>query len=86
MSILSENVIPSQYGKIFETDASGELETEVVIKAILAVPGVKDAFISSSGYPKQITVHTFEAVDIAIIQEKVNAAGFHVLPKGMFPL
>lgn len=86
MSTLSENVIPSDYGKVFETDASGDLEIEVVKNAISVIQGIKDVFVSKEDFPKEITVHTSEVVSIEDIQNQVIAAGYHVVPRGMFAL
>lgn len=87
MSLLSENVIPGNHGKIFGTDAKEPNSVAQVKKAILQVEGVKNAIVDESVFPREITVQTSKIVEVKDIEEAVQATGFHAIPnKHIFPL
>ncbi|HEY9169487.1 MAG TPA: heavy metal-associated domain-containing protein [Lutibacter sp.] len=86
MSLLSENVIPGNYGKIFETNASEYKDLIKIKDAILNINGVKDVILNENVYPKKLTIHTSALVSVKEIEEVVIKIGFHVIPKSLFEL
>lgn len=86
MSLLSENVIPGNHGKIFETNATEHNDLIKIKEAISKIVGVKDAIIEENEFPKKITVHTSAIVSIKEIEDVVIKTGFHAIPKSLFEL
>lgn len=86
MSLLSENVIPGNHGKVFGTDATEPKDLERIKKNILAVKGVKEVVINADLFPKELTVLTSTLVQIKDVEDAVLPTGFHVIPKGLFEL
>lgn len=86
MSFLSENVIPGNCGKIFETDASEDSELERIQNVILEIPGIKDVIIDKTTFPKKITIHTSSLVKVKTIEDAVKRIKHHVIPKSLFEL
>lgn len=44
MSLLSENVIPGNYGKIFETNAIKDSDLNDIKTSLLGLEGIKDEY------------------------------------------
>jgi len=86
MSLLSENVIPGNHGKIFGTNATTHQDLIKIQAAIQKVEGIKDALIEEDVFPREITVHTQDIVSVKEIQDVVISVGFHVVPKSTFSL
>ncbi len=86
MSLLSENVIPGNHGKIFETNATEHLHLEKIRKVISEVTGVKNVTINTESFPREITVYTSSLVSVERIESVVVDSGFHAIPKSMFEL
>ncbi|WP_027137309.1 heavy-metal-associated domain-containing protein [Gaetbulibacter saemankumensis] len=84
MSLISENIIPGDYGKSFVTDAKEDKDLERIKKAILRVEGIKDVEINYGVYPKEFTVHTSKIVTLKAIENEINAIGFHAVVKSLF--
>lgn len=85
MSYISENVIPGNYGKIFGTDAKNMADLNRIRQQLMQIDGIKEVVFNDI-YPKEFTVHTSKVVHISAIEKKVNALGFHAVPKSFFPL
>lgn len=86
MSLLSENVIPGNHGKIFGTNAKEKTDLEKIKSILIHLKGIKDVLINTEIYPREFTVHTSTLVKIEDIEEKVKQIGFHAIPKGLFEL
>lgn len=86
MTIVSENVIPGNHGKVFGTNAENRTSLNNIKKAILRIDGIEDVSINEKVFPIEFTVHTSEVVSIKDIQKAAISVGFHVIPKGLFPL
>lgn len=86
MTIVSENVIPGNHGKVFGTNAENRTSLNNIKKAILRVDGIRDVIIDEKVFPIELTVHTSQVVKIKEIQDAAISVGFHVIPKGLFPL
>lgn len=86
MSLLSENVIPGNHGKIFGTNAKDSTSLLKVQKAILQIEGVKDVILNEDVLPREFTIHTSKLVSVENIENEVKKLGFHAIPKGLFKL
>ena len=86
MSLLSENIIPGNHGKIFGANAKDKSDLEKIKTKILSLKGVKDVLINSEVYLREFTVHTTGLVKVADIEAKVQLTGFHAIPKGLLKL
>jgi len=86
MSLLSDNVIPGNHGKVFGTNATDHENLEKIKDAILVIDGIKDVIIKEDVFPRELTVHTTQLVSIKDIEDAVIKVGFHTIPKHHFPL
>ena len=86
MNLLTENIIPGNYGKIFSTDAKEEQDLLKIKNAIEKLSGIKDVIFHMDKYPVELTIHTNSLVHIDIIENEVKRFGFHAIPKGAFEL
>ncbi|WP_310991285.1 heavy-metal-associated domain-containing protein [Aequorivita marina] len=86
MNIISENVIPGDHGKVFETNAENQRELETLKKAILKIEGVKDVLLNNDTYPREITVLTKDFVNVSEVEQAASSVDLHVLPRALFHL
>ena len=86
MILLTENIIPGNYGKGFGTDAKEEKDLLKIKNALEKIPGIKDAIINFEVYPIEITIHTSSLIHIDKVENEVKRFGFHAIPKGAFEL
>jgi len=86
MSLLTENVIPSDHGRIFSTNASSDQQMDKIKSAIENVDGVKDVVLIKEVFPKEFIVHTSRLVRVIEVEDAVKHVGLHCIPKGVFPI
>ncbi len=86
MSLLTENVIPGNHGRIFGTNATTDKDIERIKAAIEKVDGVKDVVLVKEVFPRELIVHTTKLVSVAAIENEVKKTGLHCIPKGIFPV
>jgi copper chaperone CopZ len=86
MSLIDDNVIPGNHGKIFGTNAQEVVELNAIKESILELDGITNVIINNTIFPREFTVHTDKLVAIADIEKKVIEAGFHSIPKSAFEL
>tara|TARA_R110002050_G_scaffold278045_1_gene423987 strand:- start:874 stop:1134 length:261 start_codon:yes stop_codon:yes gene_type:complete len=86
MSLLSENVIPGNHGKIFSTNAKDSTNLLKIKKVILQLEGVKEVIINEDAFPREFIIHTSKLVSVETIENEVKKLGFHAIPKGLFEL
>jgi len=86
MSLLSENIIPGNHGKIFGTNANDPQDLDKIKIKILKIEGIKDVIINNEVYPKEFTIHTNKLVNVEDIEKAVISLGFHAIPKDIFEL
>ncbi len=86
MNLLTENIIPGNYGKVFSTNAQDEKDLQKIQHAIQNISGIKDVIINMEVYPREITIHTTSLIHIDIVEDEVKRFGFHAIPKGAFEL
>jgi hypothetical protein len=86
MSLLTENIIPGNHGKIFGTNAIEDLDLLTIKSSILELDGIKKVVFNTDIFPREFTVHTSKIVSIGDIENKVKSVGFHAIPKNLFEL
>lgn len=86
MSLLSENIIPGNHGKIFGTNAKTAEDLEKIKNEILTIDGIVDILLNNDVFPKEFTIHTSKIIEVDAIEEKVNNVGFNAIPKSLFSL
>lgn len=86
MSLMDDNVIPGNYGKVFGTDAKETADLYAIKETLLRLDGIKDIAIDDTIFPKEFNVHTDKLVTIKAIEDAVKSLGFHAIPKSLFEL
>ena len=86
MGFISENIIPGNHGKVFGTNANEMADFKLIKKLLMKLDGVKDVIFNLDIYPNEFTIHTKKTIEITKVQETVNKAGFHAIPKTLFSL
>lgn len=81
MSILSENVIPGNKGKIFGTNVRLNSDLERIKETLLELEGIEDVILNFQSFPREFIVRTNKLVRVQDIEAKVVSAGFHAIPK-----
>ena len=84
MSLLSENVIPGNRGKVFATNANEPQTLEKIKSALKLIDGIKDVILHLDIYPRELTINTSKMVTVKEIEDAVKAIGFHAIPKHDF--
>jgi hypothetical protein len=86
MSLLTENIILDNHGKIFGTDVLNDEQMERVKLRLLKIEGVKNVTLIKGVFPKEFIVYTSKLISVSVIQDEVNKMGLHAIPKGLFEL
>ena len=86
MSLLSENIIPGNHGKIFGTNASKDEEMETMKLQLQKIDGVKNVTLIKGVFPREFIIYTSKLISISTIQDEVKNMGLHAIPKGLFQL
>jgi hypothetical protein len=81
MSLMKDNVIPGNYGKVFGTNATTEKDLVLIKEKLSTLKGVKDVELHLDIFPKEFTVHTYDMVKVEDIESEVISLGFHAIPK-----
>ncbi|MCW2118769.1 heavy-metal-associated domain-containing protein [Flavobacterium sp. 7A] len=81
MSLLSNNIIPGNHGRIFGTNATEPADLKIIKKSILTLVGIKDVVINNHTFPREITVYSTKIITIEQVESKVKSVGFHAIPK-----
>ncbi len=81
MSLMSNNVIPGNHGRIFGTNATEDIDLKEIKKAIQLLDGVTDVVVNNHVFPREITIYSNKIIDIHQIENKVKSVGFHAIPK-----
>ena len=64
MSLLSENVIPGNHGKVFGTNAKEPQTLEKIKSTLELIDGIKDVILHLDEYPRELTTHTSKMVTV----------------------
>ena len=86
MSIISENIIPGNNGRIFGTNASSDTEMEKIKAYLGKIEGVRDITIVKGVFPREFIVYTSKLLSVTTIENAVKRMGLHAIPKGWFEL
>jgi hypothetical protein len=86
MSILTNNIIPGNHGKIFGTNAMEDADLLEIKASLLKLDGIKEVLLNTEIFPREFTVYTTKMVSIADIENSVKSVGFHAIPKDVFEL
>ncbi len=86
MSILTDNVIPDNHGKIFGTNAIKDLDLLEIKTSLMELDGIKEVILNTEVFPREFTIHTSKMITIDAIENKVKSIGFHAIPKDLFEL
>lgn len=81
MSLLSDNVIPGNYGKLFGTNAIKEEDLLYIKERLIGLDGVKKVLINSEVFPREFTVYTSTVVAVSAIEDLVKLIGFNAIPQ-----
>jgi hypothetical protein len=86
MSILTDNVIPGNHGKIFGTNAIEDIDLIEIKSSLLELDGIQEVVLNTEIFPREFTVHTSKMIPVSDIENRVKLVGFHAIPKGTFEL
>jgi hypothetical protein len=86
MSILTDNVIPGNHGKIFGTNAIEDIDLIEIKSSLLQLDGIQEVVLNTEIFPREFTVHTSKMIPVSDIENRVKLVGFHAIPKGTFEL
>ncbi|MBQ0769506.1 MAG: heavy-metal-associated domain-containing protein [Bizionia sp.] len=86
MTVITENVIPGNHGRIFTTNTTSDSEMNAIKTEIEKIDGVKDVVLITEVFPKEFIVHTIKLIKNDDIEKAVSALGLKAIPKGIFPL
>ncbi len=81
MSLLKDNIIPGEQGKIFGTDAKENLDLEAIKSKILGIDGISEVIVNTDIFPREFTVYADKVVSVAEVEKNVKSIGFHAIPK-----
>ena len=81
MSLIDDNVIPGNDGRVFGTNAVSEKDLLAIKTAIQELDGIKAVELNHAIFPREFTVYTINLISITDIQKKVRQVGFHAIPK-----
>ncbi|MGC1205511.1 MAG: heavy-metal-associated domain-containing protein [Flavobacteriaceae bacterium] len=84
MSLLTENIIPGEDGKVFATDAKKTRHLTTILTKLMELKGIKNVHIDFEILPREFTIHTSKLIPITEIQKIPIKMGFHMIPKGSF--
>lgn len=86
MSLLSENVIPGNQGRVFGTNAEKKEDLEKIKQKVLELDGIVDVVIDYEKFPAELVIYTDKLVQVKDIEQSVEILEFHLIPKGIFQL
>lgn len=83
MSLLNDNIIPGEHGKVFGTNANEEMELIEIQNKLLQFIGITEVHINNSIFPKEFTVFTNKVISVNEIERLVKSIGYHAIPKNI---
>jgi len=81
MSLLSENVIPGNQGKVFDSNAKEPQTLEKIKSALELIDGIKDVILHLDVYPRELTIHSSKMVTVKEIEDAVVVANTNLNDK-----
>lgn len=86
MSLLSDNIIPGNHGKIFGTNAMDQNDLTEIKTHLMNLDGIDNVVLNTAIFPREFTIYTNKVVSIADVEKIVKSVGFHAIPKEIFEL
>lgn len=86
MSIITDNVIPGNHGKVFGTNAIDDIDLLEIKKNLIELDGIRKVLLNTAIFPREFTIYSNKIVAISDIENKVRQVGFHAIPKDSFEL
>jgi hypothetical protein len=86
MSLISENIIPGNHGRIYGTNASTNDQMEGIKHQLEKIEGVKNVTLINGVFPKEFIVHTSKLISVKIIEDAVKKMLLHAIAKGLCEL
>ncbi|MGO3719879.1 MAG: heavy-metal-associated domain-containing protein [Mesonia hippocampi] len=86
MSLLSENIIPGDTGRVFATNAEDAEHLKNIKTRLLELNGIKDVKINFEVFPREMRVFTSKLISVADVEKAAMTTGFHIIPKESFEL
>lgn len=86
MSLLSENIIPGDKGKVFETNAKEASDLKEIKSLIETIEGINKVEIDQAVFPRQIKVYSESLVKVIDVEKVAIKSSFHLIPKSSLPL
>lgn len=83
MSLLTDNIIPGERGKVFGTNANEEIELIEIKNKLLKVDGIVKVDINNSIFPKEFTVFTNKVISVDDVERVVKSIGYHAIPRAI---
>lgn len=83
MSLLNDNIIPGEHGKVFGTNANEEMELIEIQNKLIQFIGITEVHINNSIFPKEFTVFTNKVISVDEIERLVKSIGYHAIPKNI---
>lgn len=83
MSLLTDNIIPGERGKVFGTNANEEIELIEIKNKLLKVDGIVKVDINNSIFPKEFTVFTNKVISVDNVERVVKSIGYHAIPRAI---
>jgi hypothetical protein len=81
MSLLTDNIIPGDHGKVFGTNATEDKDLTAIKNHLLKIDGIKDVVLNLDIFPREFTIFTNKVISISEVEKNVKSLGFHAIPK-----
>ncbi|HJR99780.1 MAG TPA: hypothetical protein VJ780_02490 [Flavobacterium sp.] len=83
MSLLTDNIIPGEHGKVFGTNATETTQLTEIKNNLLKMDGIIEVQINNTVFPKEFTVYTNKVISIDEVEKVVKSIGYHAIPKAI---
>ncbi|MGA9639687.1 heavy-metal-associated domain-containing protein [Flavobacterium sp.] len=81
MSLISDNIIPGNQGRVFGTNAKEDSDLITIKNSLLEIDGINQVTVNNLIFPREFTVFSTKIIDIHEIENKVKSVGFHAIQK-----
>ena len=75
MSIITDNVIPGNHGKVFGTNAIDDIDLLEIKKNLIELDGIREVLLNTAIFPREFTIYSNKIVAISDIENKVRQVG-----------
>ena len=84
MSLLGNNILPGEHGKIFTTDAKHDDNLFDIHEFLINFDGIERVEIDKASFPVKIKIYTNKIVDVEELKKKFKSTGFHLVDENLF--